>query len=151
MAANIFYSSDFDLILQRIDQLTNQSQRRWGKMNLPQMLEHCAIQLKKALGISPATKAQGPALFRTSFGRWMALYAFPWPKGSNTPADMNMEINSVSVQSFEHEKAQLVQLLQQVQQKDSLGVHPFFGAVNKKDWGRLIWKHLGHHLRQFDA
>lgn len=146
---NIFNETDYANIVQRINNLTATNSRQWGKMNLQQTLEHCAIQLKKALGISAASKAEGPALFRTTVGRWVALYAFPWPKGSNTPVDMNMETNGLSAQSFENGKAQLLQLLQQVQQKDSFGVHPFFGALDKKDWGRLIWKHLDHHLRQF--
>jgi hypothetical protein len=28
-------------------------------------------------------------------------------------------------------------------------VHPYFGPLTPGDWGRLCWKHLDHHLRQF--
>lgn len=146
---NIFQQPDYESILERINFLTIYSKRQWGKMNLPQMLEHCAIQLKKALGLIPSSEPQGPALYRTGFGRYIALYLVPWPKNSATPPDMNMETNGIAVQSFEKEKEQLLQLLTQVQQKEHFSAHPFFGALNKKDWGRLIWKHLDHHLRQF--
>ncbi len=27
--------------------------------------------------------------------------------------------------------------------------HPVFGRLSVDDWGRLSWKHLDHHLRQF--
>jgi hypothetical protein len=146
---NIFNKADYTIIVERLNNLTANSSRQWGTMNLTQMLEHCAIQLKKALGISVTSKAEGPAFFRSNIGRWIALYAFPWPKGSNTPSDMNMERNGVTVNNFENEKIQLLQLLQQVKQKESFGAHPFFGTLSKKDWGRLIWKHLDHHLKQF--
>jgi hypothetical protein len=149
VTANIFTSSDFGSIVERVNKLSNQSQRQWGKMNCSQMLEHCVIQLRKAMETSPAMKAEGPAFFRTAIGRWMVLYLMPWPKGSATPADMNMEINGIVAKDIEDEKEQLLDLLQQVQTTQQFGIHPFFGALNKKDWGRLIWKHLDHHLRQF--
>jgi hypothetical protein len=28
-------------------------------------------------------------------------------------------------------------------------IHPFFGPLTHAGWGRLAWKHLDHHLRQF--
>jgi Protein of unknown function (DUF1569) len=149
MAATIFNSTNYQSIVQRINRLSIQSQRQWGKMTVSQMLQHCIIQLKIALAISPSPKTQGSAFFRTSIGRWTILYLVPWPKGSATPSDMNMEENGVAVQNFENAGIQLVQLLQQAQQQDSFGIHPFFGTLNKKEWGRLIWKHLDHHLRQF--
>jgi hypothetical protein len=151
MAANIFNQNDYSQILTRINKLNASSQRRWGKMNLPQMLEHCSIQLKKALGIIPAAAMEGPAIYRTGIGSWLALYVAPWPKGSKTPAVMNMETNGVTAQEFMIEKKQLIDFLQQIQQQESFHPHPFFGSLNKKNWGRLIWKHLDHHLRQFNA
>jgi hypothetical protein len=149
MAANIFHPNDYQQILARIHALTASSTRQWGTMNVEQMLEHCAIQLKMALGIIPESRKAGPAIFRTALGRWMALYAFPWPKGSATPPAMHMSTNGAVIKDFDFEKEQLLSLLQQVQQKESFHPHQFFGAMNKKDWGRLIWKHLDHHLRQF--
>jgi Protein of unknown function (DUF1569) len=148
---NIFNEADYVAVVQRINNLTANSNGQWGKMNLTQMLEHCTLQLKRALSIAPAAKAEGPALYRTVIGRRMALYVVPWPKGSATPSDMNMEINGVDVMDFEKERNQLLALLQQVRQNDNFGAHLFFGPLNKKDWGRLIWKHLDHHLRQFNA
>ncbi|MBX2960889.1 MAG: DUF1569 domain-containing protein [Cyclobacteriaceae bacterium] len=36
-----------------------------------------------------------------------------------------------------------------VQQPNSFCSHPFFDKLNRKEWGRLIYKHMNHHLRQF--
>ncbi len=52
MAANIFNQSDCQSILQRINSLSadnNNKEKKWGKMNLNQMLENCSIQLTLAL------------------------------------------------------------------------------------------------------
>ena len=149
MAQNIFTEADYYSIVLRINRLTAQSQRRWGKMNLAQMLEHCAVQLKLGLGILPVTKTEGIFLYRTAPGRWLSLFVIPWPNGFQTPSAMNMLTNHMPVASFDEEKVQLLTLLQQVIQKQSLARHPFYGPLNKKDWGRLIWVHLDHHLRQF--
>ena len=27
--------------------------------------------------------------------------------------------------------------------------HAFFGRLNGDEWGRLMYKHIDHHLRQF--
>jgi len=29
--------------------------------------------------------------------------------------------------------------------------HPAFGALSRRAWGVLIYRHMDHHLRQFDA
>jgi hypothetical protein len=149
MAANIFNQKDYADIKNRINQLNAQSQRQWGKMSLPQTLEHCSIQLKKALGIIPESAYEGPAMYRTSFGRWLLFYAMPWPKSAATPSQMNMLQNGSTVADIQDSKRALLGLLEKVQSQDHLNTHPFFGKMGKKDWGRLIWKHLDHHLRQF--
>ncbi|MCI4669224.1 MAG: DUF1569 domain-containing protein [Bacteroidia bacterium] len=149
MAANIFDSGDYQSIKARIDKLNPTSPAQWGKMSVDQMLRHCAIQLQMGLGKIENKSFEGPGLFRTAFGRWAGLYAFPWPKGSNTPSKMDMSKNEVSVDDFESEKKLLLELLELVQASKGLKPHPFFGAMEKKDWGRLIWKHLDHHLNQF--
>ncbi len=28
--------------------------------------------------------------------------------------------------------------------------HPFFGSLTTAEWEVLMWKHLDHHLRQFE-
>lgn len=149
MAANIFNETDYVEIKKRINHLNAASQRQWGKMSLPEMLEHCSIQLKKASGIIPESAYEGPAMYRTSFGRWLLLYAVPWPKGAATPSQMNMASNGSNVPDVQHSKQELLGLLEKVQLQDHFNPHPFFGKMEKKNWGRLIWKHIDHHLRQF--
>jgi hypothetical protein len=149
MAANIFNETDYVDIKTRIHQLNIQSQRQWGTMSLPQMLEHCSVQLKKALGIIPEGAYEGPSMYRTAFGHWLLFYAMPWPKSAATPSQMNMLSNGATVADVQDSKRALLGLLEKVQSQYQFNTHPFFGKMDKKDWGRLIWKHLDHHLKQF--
>ena len=93
MAANIFIETDYVEIKKRINQLNEASERQWGQMWLPEMLEHCSIQLKKGLGIIPESFYEGPTMYRTGFMRWLLFYVIPWPKGAATPSQMNMASN----------------------------------------------------------
>jgi hypothetical protein len=149
MASNIFQPTDLADINARILQLNARSQRKWGKMTLPQMLEHCCLQLKIGLGALPEKPFEGPSIFRTAPGRWFILYPMPWPRGAGTPSQMNMDINGAPVTGFQEEKQALLDLIEKVQSKDQFSPHPLFGNMDRKDWGRVIWKHLDHHLRQF--
>ncbi len=149
MAANIFNQKDYMGIKNRINQLNPQSQHQWGKMSLIQTLEHCSIQLRIGLGIVSENGYEGPSIYRTTIGRWILLYAVPWPKGTKTPSQMNILSNSSSVSDLQDSKQTLLELLEKTQIEHRLKPHPFFGDMKKKDWGRLIWKHLDHHLRQF--
>jgi hypothetical protein len=147
--SNIFNEKDYKLILQRIGKLSPQFNRKWGVMNLNEMLQHCTIQLKLALFEILGNKCESSFIFRTSFGRWLGLYGPKWNKGTITPSQMNIKKQSLDIKSFEEERRQLFQYLEKVSGKDNFQEHPIFGKLNKKDWGRLIWKHLDHHLRQF--
>lgn len=151
MADNIFDRDDYNKILGRIKGLTEFSQRKWGTMNINQMLQHCAVQLQLALGLSSQSDFEGPSIMRTGFGRWLILYIIPWSKGLPTPSKMNPINSRVSHIDLESDKKSLLELLDQVYKHRDLHPHPFFGELNEKDWGRLIWKHLDHHLKQFEG
>lgn len=149
MASNIFNPEDYQRILQRIDGLRPDHTRRWGKMDLDQMLEHCCLQLRLGLGQLERTGFEGPAIQRTWLGRKLILYVFPWTKGLPTPSQMNMVRGNVPAAQFHAAQKDLLQLLSQVQDHPTLRPHPFLGTLSQADWGRLIWKHLDYHLRQF--
>lgn len=145
---NIFTSVHFEEVIARICNLTSESPKRWGRMTLPQMLVHCRIQLQLALG-EVTVKPQGSSLMKSSFGKWVAFSQLPWPKSSKTPREMDMNKNEYDHSTVDKEKDMLIHYLKLVKQQNSLCSHPFFGKLNRKEWGRLIYKHLDHHLRQF--
>lgn len=140
--------SDLHNVQSRIRLLTPESQKKWGKMTAVEMLHHCTQQLRLALGEIEAP-AQGPSFLRTSLGKWISLSSIPWPKGSPTPKEMNMKKNPVSAMEFESARVQLLHYIDKVCSAPTLHSHPFFGKLSQKEWGRLIYKHLDHHLKQF--
>ena len=56
---------------------------------------------------------------------------------------------------FEWEKENLKQKVMSFQQAGpencSSHPHPFFGKLTPEQWGKGIYKHLDHHLKQFDV
>ena len=147
MASNISNQVDYDSIVSRIKSLSEHNQRKWGTMSVDQMLVHCSNQLKLGLSIIQQDTFEGPSIMRTKFGRWLLLYVLPWTRGLPTPSRMNMA--KAPIVDLEPERKVLLELLDQAQKDLKLHPHPFFGALNEKDWGRLIWKHINYHLKQF--
>lgn len=145
---NILNETDYLEISGRLKRLSATNVRLWGKMEIQQMLMHCTTQLKLALG-EDSQKQQGHALMRTKLGKWLLFSNIPWPKGVETPAEMNAELVSFSLAGMESGKRELLSYLEKVRVQSQLRAHPFFGELSRKEWGRLIYKHLDHHLKQF--
>jgi hypothetical protein len=40
-------------------------------------------------------------------------------------------------------------LIVRVASEDTSAVHPAFGPLDPQEWGKVCWKHLDHHFRQF--
>ncbi|TAH20110.1 MAG: DUF1569 domain-containing protein [Cytophagales bacterium] len=149
--ANIFNTQDYELIVKRIHSLTDGAQAQWGIMNLAEMLEHCTIQLKMALFEIKGAKNEGSFILRTMLGRWVGLYGPKWQKGAITPSQMNVKKQSIGNEPTTTKISTLLLYLEKVRKQEKFQAHPLFGELNKEDWGRLIWKHLDHHLSQFGA
>lgn len=146
---NLFNPQDYQSLLNRIDQISPLSERSWGNMDINQMVIHLKDQIDIALGNKSAA-AQGPLLLRTIVGKYLALYIVTWRKGKETtPREMDACLKGIVVTDFENDKHLLLTRLQEFRGRDSFADHPFFGRLNKKQWGRLAWKHINHHLLQF--
>jgi Protein of unknown function (DUF1569) len=145
---NIFNVKDKVIIVQRINQLTSLSNRQWGTMSVEETLWHLRCQLELALCIRERKTMIKSYLSLPAF-RWLALYIIPWPKGSATAPEMNVKKTNPDVMQFDKEKELLLKRIADVEAATALGPHPLFGQMNKKLWGRLIWKHINHHLNQF--
>lgn len=145
---NLFDKEVYHEILQRINNLSPQSPRQWGKMEVAQMLAHS----KEAFKV-PLSDVKMPRMFIGILLSWMMkakLYnEEPWKK--NLPTAPNFLIKDP--RDFESEKKQLIELVNQFHTKGPENVgkfpHPFFGTLTKEQWGKSMYKHLDHHLLQF--
>ena len=132
----------------RIDRLTANSQPLWGKMNVGQMVVHCTAQMRLASGELTAAPFNTPA-------RWFPLkqlivYVLPVPKSVPTLPELRDPLTT----GWEKDRDELKNCVARLAAQDRgkpWPPHAAFGELTPSQWGRLIWKHLDHHLRQFGA
>ena len=145
---NLFDKDTYTEITNRINMLTPQSQRQWGKMDVAQMLAHC----KEAFKV-PLSDKKMPRMFMGLLIGWMIkpkLYnESPWKK--NLPTAPNFIIKDS--RDFKKEKQELTDLINQFHNDAPENVgrfpHPMFGSFTKEQWGQSMYKHFDHHLLQF--
>jgi len=145
---NLFESTAYTNLTNRIDKLSADSKAEWGKMSVSQMLAHCKQAFKVPLSSKPL-----PRLFIGRLIGWAIkgnLYnTKPWPKGLPTAPDFIIKDD----RDFETEKADLLTLIKKFHDAGPQGAglfpHPLFGRLNAEQWGKAMWKHMDHHLRQF--
>ena len=137
-------------ILGRLEALSPESARQWGKMDAAQMLAHCSAALERGTGDVPSRqmligKLLGP------FARKSMLGEKPFPRGS--PTDPKFVVTGA--RDFAREKSRLsglvVRFCERGEAEAGRQLHSFLGRMSGEDWGVLMYKHLDHHLRQFGA
>ncbi|GEO12246.1 DUF1569 domain-containing protein [Segetibacter aerophilus] len=144
---SIFDQTTRDELIARINSLNENSKPAWGKMSVYQMLKHCTLWEEMLLG-----KRQ----YRQSFlGRLFGKMAL-----KDMLKDEPMKPNLPTVPSFKISgdgdvstaKAEWVALIKEHASKESAGfVHPFFGKLTADQAGCMAYKHIDHHLRQFNS
>ena len=135
-------------IIERINTLTPQSQRLWGKMDVAQMLAHLQQPLEVALGIRTIKGSFFMNLILPLFKKTL-WDEKPWKKG--IPTDPTY-ITIAKPRDFQQEKAKLLDLISQFNEAGlSDKKHPVFGFMTKEQWSKSAWKHIDHHLKQFGA
>jgi hypothetical protein len=150
MAANIFNETDAQQMMRRIALLSEKSARQWGTMTVAEMCWHCRQQLEFV--VQPRDIKVLKTMYRFQPMKWMIIFAIPWPKEAPTAPTMDAKKSNTAVESVETEKAKLIVALETVLKMEKIkATHPLFGELGKHYWGRLIWKHLHHHLRQFSC
>lgn len=135
-------------IVERINHLSPQSHRQWGKMDVAQMLAHVQVPMGVALG---TVTVKGNWLMKLVLPLFKkALYdEKPWKQG--LPTDKTF-ITTGESKDFEKEKQQVLDMLNSFTETNMINEkHPVFGKLTKEQWSKATWKHLDHHLKQFGA
>jgi len=145
---NLFDTDTFTDMVARLNKLSPENMAQWGKMNVAQMLAHC----KEAFKV-PLSEKRLPRMF---IGRILGplikdkLYnESPWKQ--NLPTSPNFRITDT--RDFNLEKQELLSLVNKFYAAGPMGItkypHPMFGSFTPEQWGKIMYKHLDHHLRQF--
>lgn len=147
---NLLEKEAAEEVLTRIDQLQPAVRRLWGKMDVAQMMAHCSAALDMASG--------NVILPRIFIGRLIGplikpIYSNEKPFSKNNPTAPKLVVSDQ--RDFQRERDQLKVKVRKFQDggeaKCTQHPHPFFGSLTPYEWGRGMYKHLDHHLRQFGA
>jgi hypothetical protein len=145
---NLFNPSNVSEILERVEKLTPDTQRQWGKMNVAQMMEHCNVSLETAMGHNIV---KGPFIGKIIGAMLKPGALSEKPFGKNSPTDKSY-IFPQNV-DFGQAKSKIKTAIKQFHEGGPANVtvhpHPFFGKFTPEQWAVFQWKHLDHHLRQF--
>ncbi len=147
---SLFDKNAFTEITERLNKVSPASHAQWGKMSVAQMLAHC-----KGPFYIPLSEKKMP---RSVMGRmigWMIKSKLhddsAWKQGLPTSPQFVIK----DERDFHKEKEELMSLMNKFHTAGPHGIskhpHPFFGKFTDDQWGRSMYKHMDHHLRQFGA
>ena len=147
---NLFDETKRAELIARINLLTLESKALWGKMSAGEMLCHCLDGSKMSLGEIPPTNRSN--FLTRNFVKYLVVYIVPIPKGAPAAPEINPQKQGTKPQDFERERRLLIEEINDfanLTAADFKGRHHVFGKLTANQWGRLGYKHLDHHLKQF--
>ena len=125
--------------------------RKWGKMNVQQMIEHMADYVRIASGKTP-TAVVTP---EENLQRMQGFLESEKPFRENTPnalmPDTPEPARHRTKDEAIHELQQEIEHFFMAHERDGnkTTANPFFGNLNFNQQIQLLHKHATHHLRQF--
>jgi hypothetical protein len=147
----IFDKTTRDELINRINMLNENSNARWGKMNIYQMLKHSTLWQEWALGRGKCKQV----FIGRIFGK-MALKNLlknEKPLRRNSPTSPEFRTTDVKEDGdVSSERTKWIALIgESAHFSKTHLVHSFFGRMTKEQIGYLAYKHADHHLRQFNG
>ncbi|ASK29056.1 hypothetical protein CEY12_02565 [Chryseobacterium sp. T16E-39] len=146
----IFETTTREELISRINALTDKNTAQWGKMNLYQMTKHCTVWNDWVLGITKHRYRQ--ELLGKIFGK-MALRSL-MKEGAimdkNVPAG-DFAIKELNGDTELQKKIWSEQIAAYEHYSNPDFIHSFFGKMKTDELGIFVYKHMDHHLRQFNA
>jgi Protein of unknown function (DUF1569) len=144
-----FNQADVAEMIARINLLTPESHRLWGKMTVDQMLAHLNVPYEMGIDNSHPRPGFFARFMAKLFAKSMVVGEKPYPKNGMTAPSFVMK----GAKDFDKEKQRLIAYLektlalgaQHFEGKESLS----FGPLTAKEWSILFYKHNDHHLQQF--
>ena len=138
-------ASDRAEILRRLGRLTPETRPGWGGLTAPRLLCHLADQLRVAMGEISVVPTD--TLLSRTLLKWLVVYTPLKAPPGKVKAPPEMLRSSPGGWASDLERCR--GLIGRVGTAPVSAVHPTFGRLTPDGWGRLGWKHLDHHLRQF--
>jgi hypothetical protein len=135
-----------DEFIKRILAVSAEDKAKFGKMNVFQMICHCADQFRMLFGEIEGLRRQNVDIVKI---REMAM------RNETTPAPDGLDQaagDGTKPTELNKDKDILIVYLNKFFRTDDkykFSFHPYFGEIDKGNWDRLVVHHLNHHLGQF--
>lgn len=138
-------------LISRIELLTEAHQPLWGKMNVLQMIAHMNIWNEWVFGRNELPHNQG--ILGKLIGRWMLKKDTKddTPMAKGMPAGKGFTTAAVNDGIEELTKKWVRQIYEYEDYTDQHFMHDFYGKMSREQLGVFAYKHMDHHLRQFDV
>lgn len=145
----IFDKNTRDKLIVRIGLLNENSNSQWGKMNVYQMVKHCILCDEMYLGKTQYKRSFiGLLLGKIALNKLMKNEN---PKERNSPTKSDFK-NLETTGNIEIEKLKWVTLIKEYEiYTEKKFIHWFYGKMSKDQIGISVYKHIDHHLRQFNC
>ena len=148
----ILNKTECDAIINRINKLTPDTKGFWGKMTVNEMLCHTADVLRDILGIRQ-TEPVTPVEMRPQIIA-MVLTENEWDKNLQTfpPYLQGEGGGGTKPTHFDTDKIILLDLVYRFYNtapEYTFFPHAGLGILTRDEFGKFIWKHTDHHLREF--
>jgi hypothetical protein len=148
---SLFDASSRDRLVARIGSLRPDSPRGWGKMDVAQTMSHCALALEAATGDAVLHSNFMAKLIGPLFKGWIVG---PKPFSKNSPTHPLLVLKSAPC-DFDRERTRLLAVVRKFHDAGPASAakyrHAFVQKLTGDEWGRVQFKHLDHHLRQFGS
>ena len=144
-----FLRSEYTIKLSELDA---EAPRKWGKMNVQQMIEHMSDYVRIANGKTPVETVVTP---EDKLPRMQGFLASEKPFPENTPnvllgdepAPVRLATKQEAVKELQDELDHFFTVHKN--ETDRKTSNPFFGMLDFESQVQLLHKHATHHLRQF--
>jgi hypothetical protein len=132
----------------RLERLTPDARRRWGRMTAHEMVCHLSDSFRAAMREKPVSMMPGPIPRRLI--KWIALHtSLPWAKNLQTRPEVEQGRGGTPPKDWPLDVDTLRRLLVAFPLQKEFARHPIFGAMDWSDWQIWGFRHVDHHFRQF--
>jgi Protein of unknown function (DUF1569) len=145
----IFDQTTREELINKVNSLNENSSAQWGKMNVYQMVKHCILCEEMYLGKTPYKRTfLGFLLGKIALNQ---LMKDDKPKKRNSPTKQEFKIPENTGNLLE-DKFKWISLIDEYKDYSNQNfVHWFFGEMTSEQVGISVYKHIDHHLRQFNV
>lgn len=141
-----------EILLQRLQNLTLQSEAKFGILTPQHMVEHLIITVKLSSGRIPIPSFE-PNEKQLARKQALLFTDIPFPQGIKAPGlpDTLLELRYPDLETAKTELIKSYDAYHLLFQENPtlLTPHPGFGLLNYKEWELFHSKHIDHHLGQF--